>query len=277
MTSPASRSLLGYVLLVVTAIGWAGAWLTARIAAHDAPPLTVTWGRFVVAGIALFPAWIVLERGRRPRLDRRDWTTLAAMSLTGIAGYTVLFLMGVARAPASDGAIITPGLAGLFAMTIAFLSGGARPHRRQLAGAALALTGTCLVGWSAARAASGDSQRISGDLLFVVSAALWGSYTVLGKRISGRVPAVTGILLASAIGVAVLTPIVLAADGVPDPAAWSRAAIGNVVYLGLVPLFGVVGATLFLGERLTPLHALGGALVVAGIVVASHITLPSRK
>jgi drug/metabolite transporter (DMT)-like permease len=310
MTSAASRSFLGYVLLVVTAIGWAGAWLTARAAAHDAPPLTVTWGRFVVAGIALVPPWLVLERGRRPRLDLRDWTTLAGMSLTGIAGYTVLFMMGVARAPASDGAIITPGLAGLFAMVIAFVFGGARPGRRQLAGAALALAGTCLVGWSAARGAHGDSQRISGDLLFVASAALWGGYTVLGKRISGRVPAVTGIFLASALGVAVLTPVVLAADGVPDPTAWSRAAIGNVLYLGLgatavsfvtyylavelvgigraapslglVPLFGVVGAALLLGERLTPLHAAGGLLVIAGIVVAargrsSQMRLPSRK
>ena len=57
-----SRTLFGYVLLVVTAVGWAGAWLTARVAAHDAPPLTVTWSRFVVAALALIPAWLVFEQ-----------------------------------------------------------------------------------------------------------------------------------------------------------------------------------------------------------------------
>ena len=32
----------GYLLMVITAVFWAGAWLTARVAAHDAPPMTVT-------------------------------------------------------------------------------------------------------------------------------------------------------------------------------------------------------------------------------------------
>jgi len=302
MTSPAARTATGYALLVVTALGWAGAWLTARVAAHDVPPLTVTWARFLVAGLALIPAWIALDRGHLPRLERRVGTTLVGMGLTGIAGYTILFMMGVARAPASDGAIITPGLAGLFAVLLSFLFTGARPEPRQLAGAGIALVGTGCVGWSAARVAGADSERIVGDLLFVASAALWGAYTVLGKSISGRVPAVTGILLASAIGVVVLTPIVLSVDGVPAPGAWSRAAIVNVLYLGLgatgiafvtyylavervgigrtapslglVPLFAVIGAALLLDERLTPLHALGGLLVIAGIVVPAR---PARR
>lgn len=40
--------------------------------------------------------------------------------------------------------------------------------------------------------------------------------------------------------------------------------------LGLVPLFAVVGAALILGEELTVLHALGGALVIVGIVVPAR-------
>lgn len=302
MASATSRTVTGYLLLLVTALAWAGAWLTARVAAHDAPPFTVTWGRFVVAAVALVPAWLALARGGLPRLDGRDWATLFGMGLTGIAGYTVLFMMGVARAPASDGAIITPGLAGLFAMVLAFLVRGERPARRQLAGALIALVGTCLVGWSAAQETGVDSQRVAGDLLYVAGAAVWGAYTVLGTRISARVPAVTGILLASVLGVAVLTPVVLAVDGAPDPAAWSRAAVFNVVYLGLgatavafvtyylaverigigrtapslglVPLFAVVGAAAILGEQLTPLHALGGLLVIAGIAVPARAGWP---
>jgi drug/metabolite transporter (DMT)-like permease len=33
-----------------------------------------------------------------------------------------------------------------------------------------------------------------------------------------------------------------------------------------VPFFGVLGAALLLGEKLGPLHAIGGALVIAGIM-----------
>jgi drug/metabolite transporter (DMT)-like permease len=47
------RALLGHVLMIVTALSWAGAWITARLAAHDAPPLTVTVGRYAVASAVL--------------------------------------------------------------------------------------------------------------------------------------------------------------------------------------------------------------------------------
>lgn len=289
------RALSGYLLLVVTALGWAGAWLTAKVAAHDAPPLTVTVGRFLVAALALLPAWWVLDRRKHFRPTRREWLLLLGMSLSGIIAYTVLFLVGVALAPASDGAVITPGLAGLFAMLVAFGATRVRPGGRALLGALLSLIGVALVGLSAVKEAGTGSTRLTGDLVFVASAATWGVYTVLGKRLSDRVPAVTGILLASALGVALLTPVALAVDGVPDLANWSRAAVVNVLYLGLVataiafvtfylavrtigidrtapalglvPFFGVLGAAALLDERLTLLHGIGGALVIAGIVV----------
>jgi drug/metabolite transporter (DMT)-like permease len=281
--------------MVITTLGWAGAWLTARLAAHDAPPMTVTVGRFIVASAALLPAWFVLERGRGVRPGRREWMMLLGMSVTGIAGCTVLFLVGVAKAPASDGAILTPGLAGSFAMLVAFLSTGARPDSRALGSAILTVAGSALVGWAAARASGFDAERITGDLIFVASAAGWGVYTVLGRHLADRLPAITGVLLASLIGVILLAPIALIHDGLPDLASWSRAAVLNVVYLGLgatavsfvtfylavkvvgiaraaptfglVPLFGVLGAAALLGERITPLHVVGGLLVVGGIVI----------
>ncbi len=284
----------GYVLLVVTAVTWAGAWLTARVAAPDLPPLTVTWGRFVVAALALWPVRAWLERGRRPTLTRGDFLVLLGMSLTGIIGYNVVFMSGVRLAPAGDGAVITPGLVGPLAMVLSGIAYRERPSRRELTAALLAGIGVVLTGWGAIRAASGDSDRILGDLYFVAGAALWAAYTVLGRRLAGHVPAVSGVLLPSALGVVLLTPVVLLVDGAPKPWEWSPAALGNVVYLGLlatatgfvtyylsvrilgvnrsmpglglVPFFGVLGAAVLLGERIGPLHVLGGALVIAGIM-----------
>lgn len=298
MTEPRSRLGLGYILLFVTAVGWAGAWITARLAAHELPPLTVAWGRFVVASAALVPAWLVLEQGRRPELGPGDRWTLFAMSATGIVAYTVVFMMGVARAPASDGAVLTPGLAGVFAMTFAALIARRAPPARSILAAALATCGCALVGLAAWSRTGAGERRLEGDLFYVVGAALWALYTVLGKRLSARVSAVSAVLLASVVGVALLTPFVIARDGIPDPRVWTSTAWLNVTYLGLgatavafvtyflavrfvgvdragpalglVPILGVLGATVFLGERLVPLHAVGGALVVAGIVLPTR-------
>jgi drug/metabolite transporter (DMT)-like permease len=281
--------------MVITAVFWAGAWLTARVAAHDAPPMTVTVGRFAVASLLLLPVWWRLGRGRTVRLRGADWIVLLGMTVSGIMVYTVVFLLGVQHAPASDGAVITPGLVGPFTILLVWPLMGDRPRPRVIAGTLLSLAGVVLVGWSAVRHAGVDSARVTGDLHFVAGAFLWAIYTALGRKLADRVPAVTGILLCTAIGAALMAPVAFLHDGAPDLRTWSAAAWVNVIYLGsfgtavafttyylavrivgvgrampalgLVPFFGVLGAALLLGEHLTPLHAVGGALVIAGILV----------
>ena len=291
----ARQALIGYLLMLVTGIGWAGAWITAKIAAHDAPPATVTVGRFVVAALALLPVWFALER-TRPRPQGQQWGLLAVMGLLGAATYTVLFLYGVRLAPSSDGAVLTPGFAGVFAMGITALQARKLPAAQAMAGAGLALAGCLLVGWNAMRAAEAGSTRPWGDLLFVLAALVWAVYTVIGKRASGGgVGPVTSILAVSVVGAVALAPLALLLDGPPQLSSWGRDAWVNVLYLGLgatavafvtyyaaiqiigvdraapamglVPLFGVLGAAFILDEPLTLLHALGGALVVAGIAL----------
>jgi drug/metabolite transporter (DMT)-like permease len=160
------------------------------------------------------------------------------------------------------------------------------------------------VGWSALATAGLGSERVAGDALFVAAAAVWGVYTVLGRRASERIPAITGVLLASVLGVALFAPVVVALQGPGVFLGWTRLAWANVLYLGLVatavsfvtfylgvqragiaragpfislvPVFAVVEAAWLLGEELTPLHALGGALVVAGIGLPSLLARRRR-
>jgi drug/metabolite transporter (DMT)-like permease len=208
----------------------------------------------------------------------------------------VLFLVGVSLAPASDGAVITPGLAGPFSILVGWAFLRERPTPRVAIGALTSLAGVALVGSSSLfHSAAADSERVLGDAIFATSSLTWAIYTVLGRRLAATVPAVTGILLCSLLGCALLAPIAWAKDGAPDLAHWSGAAWLNVLYLGsfgtaiafvtyylavrigglgrtmpalgLVPLFGVIGAAVLLGEQLTPLHAAGGALVITGIFI----------
>jgi drug/metabolite transporter (DMT)-like permease len=285
----------GYALLFATALSWSGAWIIARAAAHEASPAAITVGRFAVAALALVPVWLVLERGRRFRPTRGDAALLLGMALTGIVGYTLLFLTGIALAPASDGAVITPALAGVFAMLIAWPALRQRPTAQQSMGAALALAGVLLVGWSAFAREGLGSERVTGDLIFVASAGLWGVYAVLGRRAADRIPPVTGILLASAFGAAVLAPVAVLVQGPSILVGWSALAWANVLFLGLVstafgfvtfylgvqrvgvaraapfyglvPVFAVLEAAWLLNEQLTALHAIGGAVVFLGIAL----------
>jgi drug/metabolite transporter (DMT)-like permease len=285
----------GYVALVFAGLGWAGAWLTARVAAHDIPRLTTTVGRFAVASVCLFPVWIVLEPKKTLRIPREIIWTLVGFVATGIVAYNLMFLSGVSLAPASDGAVITPGLGGIFAMLIAWLFQGKRPEKEAVVGAVLVAAGVLLVGFSAIRQAGVNSGRLAGDLFFFGSAMVWGVYTVCGRRLSAHLSGVSSIFYGSVIGTLVLIPIALVMDGVPHFAAWPTTGWLNVIYLGsaatalsfvtyyvavkrlgvshaapglgLIPMFAVVGAALLLGEHITPLKIAGGALTILGIAL----------
>jgi drug/metabolite transporter (DMT)-like permease len=168
---------------------------------------------------------------------------------------------------------------------------GERLRLRQGAGFLVSLAGTALV-ILVSHGAWGTISR--GDLLVLGAPVTWAIFTVVGRRVmTGLSPmAATAwsclagtLLLAPAAGIeawlgapagslslagwAALLQLVLMGtvagfvwwyEGVLALGA-SRAA----VYVNLVPVFGVLLSAAILGERLAPLQAVGGVMVLAGV------------
>jgi drug/metabolite transporter (DMT)-like permease len=224
----------------------------------------------------------------RPRVA--DLPLVAALGATAVAGYNLLFLYGLELAPATDGAIIVPGLAPVLTAAIAWPLLGERIGARGALGFALALAGLVLV---VDPAGGVDAKRLAGALLFVLGAACWGAYSILGKTATARFDPVTATLYGTAGGTLMLLPFSFAGGGWGELAAASPETWASVVYLGvfgtvlafvgfyegvqrigpsraasfalLVPVFGVLGAVLLLGEPLGALTVVGGAVVLAGL------------
>lgn len=284
-------SWIAVLLLVLTGASWGGAWVTARAAAHDAPALWMAVGRFATAMLALLPIAALLRRPIRFDHDKRTWWHLAGMALTGAIGYNLFFLVGIEKAPASDGAVITPGLSGFCGALFVWLLDGQRPRRNAIQGGLMALAGAGLIG-AGAWQGGGGTERLFGIGLFVLASITWGVYTALGRRMSGHVSAVEGVFWTVALATLFWTPVAWLTSGAPQ-ADWAPGAYWNMLYLGLiatsvgfvtwylavkqlgadragpglglVPVFGVVLAVVFLGEQLLWTHLAGGAVVVAGI------------
>ncbi len=287
---------IGIALIVATTASWGGAWVTARAAAHDAPATWMAAGRFLIAALALLPVAWLLRRPVSLRHDRRTWWHLAGMALTGAIGYNLFFLWGIERAPASDGAVITPGLSGFMGALWVWAIDGLRPRRNAILGGLLAMAGAALIG-AGAWTAAGGPDRIVGILLFVGSSVVWGAYTAIGRRVSGTVSAAEGVFWATALAFAAWAPLAWWLDGSPQ-ADWAAGAYWNMAYLGvigtavgfvtwylavarlgadragpglgLVPFFGVTFAVVFLDEALRWTHWVGGAVVVLGIVLSNR-------
>ncbi|MBI3975343.1 MAG: DMT family transporter [Armatimonadetes bacterium] len=114
-----AQTRTAYVLLTFSVIFFGGTWVAAKLAVNAIPPLTLATTRFALAS-ALLWAWAQAKGSATRRLGLADLPLILAMGSTAVAAYNVLFLYGLKLAPASDGAIIVPGLAPILTAALAW-------------------------------------------------------------------------------------------------------------------------------------------------------------
>jgi drug/metabolite transporter (DMT)-like permease len=107
-----------YLMLAAMAICFGGTWVPAAVAVESVPVFTIAAVRFGVASVLLY-LWARLANRPLSPIEPRDWPMIIGLAVTAVAGYNWLFLTGLTLAPASDGAIIVPGLAPVFTLIIA--------------------------------------------------------------------------------------------------------------------------------------------------------------
>jgi drug/metabolite transporter (DMT)-like permease len=277
-----------YVFLFAMAVCFGGTWPAGKLAVEELEPFTVAASRFVLASV-LLGVWAA-RRGslRFPALS--DLPIVLAMGATAVAGYNVLFLYGLELAPATDGAIIVPGFAPVFAVLVGWVALGERSSRRAILGLVVALSGLVAV---VDPSGTIDSDRVAGAAIFMAGALCWGIYSHIGKPATARFGAVTATFYATAAGALMLIPFSLAERGWRDLSdtgadAWLPiaylAVFGTVLafvffYEGirrigpspaasfalLIPIFGVLSSVVILGEELGPNTVVGAVAVIAGL------------
>ncbi|HJP71009.1 MAG TPA: DMT family transporter [Candidatus Limnocylindria bacterium] len=283
-----------YLMLTGMALCFGGTWVAGAVAVDAAPPFTIAAIRFGVASLLLY-AWARLTNRPLSRIQRADWGIIAGLGLTAIAGYNWLFLTGLTLAPASDGAIIVPGLAPVFTAVIAGAVLHERLGVRGFIGLAVAAFGLFLV----VNPTGGTTDhRLLGDLLFIAGAALWGVYSVIARVASRRFNAVSATLYGTAFGTVVLIPAAILEGGEASIATAPAGALLSIAYLTvfgtvlafvflnmgvarigaarasafalLVPIIGVLTSVALLDEKLGPLTLVGGIVVLIGLWLIEH-------
>jgi len=289
-----SNDRAAYAMLTGMAVCFGGTWVAGAVAVDAAPPFAIAVVRFGIASILLF-AWAKLARRPLTPLQPRDLPLVFGLGVTAIAGYNWLFLTGLTLAPASDGAIIVPGLAPVLATILAGVILGERLGVQGLIGFVVAIVGLVLVVQPGGET---TDRRLLGDFLFVAGAAFWAVYAVLARIASRRFSPVSTTLYGTAIGTAILIPLAVFEGGLGAlPAAPPNALIG-IAYLALfgtvaafvlfnlgvarigvsraapfallVPIIGVLSSVALLGEELGPLTVVGGAVVLIGLWLVEH-------
>lgn len=273
---------------------WGATPILTRLALDDLEPLVVASLRTVVAGLVAIPLLTAMRQQLPARPRSRILLGISAGA--GFVVFPVVYTIGQQRTSALHGVMILAALP-IFTGLYAALVARRVPPRRWLVGCAVALTGEVVL--IAGRNASANDATLGGDLLVLAAALCVSAGYVAGamlppRGLSSLATTLWGVLL----GTVVLLPLsvgLLARDGVPHAGAtaWGAVLFLAVVtsilgYLGwywaldrggisriatmqfLQPVSGVVLAAVVLSEKVNPPIAVGGALVVMGIVIAQR-------
>jgi drug/metabolite transporter (DMT)-like permease len=289
---------IAYLLLTLSSLAFGGTWVAGKVAVGSIAPMLIATARFAIASVLLW-GWARSAPGTARRVTTSDLPLLLALGLTAPVGGTVLFVYGLRVAPASDGAIITPGIGPILTAAAAAFVQKERVGPRGAAGFVVALAGLGLVMQPGGQV---DPERLTGDLFFLASAACWAAYALMGKVATARFTPIGATLYATVTATALLVPFAVAEGGWASLVTAPRAALGGLLYLGavgtalsfafvyeginrigvtraaafvhLIPIFGVCLSALILGERVTWLTAGGGTLVLLGLWLVQRGTGP---
>src|SRR3954470_956061 len=288
---PVPKGALGAAAAILYVFLWASAFVPSRVLARGAPPLTILWIRFFIAGAVL------LVGGRLagvpfPR-DRATWLRLLALGIGGNALYLGMNYVALQHLSAGMASIIASTNPLLLALVAPALLGEPLTARK-LAGLLLGFAGVVLAMWIRAGT---QTARLSDVLLSVGGVLSFIASNVIYKRMRARphVVALNGAQLF--LAGAALLPVALLREGAPHivwtaPLVWSLAYLVLTLSVGasmlwfwilhhgeasrvsayffLTPVFGLLLAALLLGEQLVPLDAVGLAVIAAGLSLVAR-------
>ena len=277
----AHRWLAAAALVLVTLV-WGTTFVVVKVAVETADPLTFVALRFGIGALALG----LLYPRRTAAAGAATYRAGAVLGLALFAGY-LLQTFGLRLTTPARAGFIT-GLSVVLVPLIAAVLLRERPTRVAWAG-----VGLSTVGMAVLTAPLGvDDGSLLGDALVLACALAFALHIVGVGVFAGRHDAAAiAALQVAAVGVLAGIAALVGGSPAPPAAAWPALLYMGVVATALVfllqnwaqihtppihtalifalePVFAALFSALLYGEALTWRAALGGALIVAGMLAA---------
>jgi drug/metabolite transporter (DMT)-like permease len=218
MHQVSGRRTLGFLLALATTSLWGVLPIAQKVLLAQMDPATITWYRFLLAGLCL-GGWLALRRGLPDwRLVRGHSAGLMAIAVLGLLGNYLFYAQGLDY--------ITPGTSQVvIQLAPAFLAIGSmvlfreRFSRGQWLGYLALLLGLALFfNRRLAELFSQTGQYTLGVLLILVSGMSWAAYALAQKQLLKHFPSAAIMLVIYLAGTLAFLPLaepgqLLALDG----------------------------------------------------------------
>jgi drug/metabolite transporter (DMT)-like permease len=237
-------------------------------------------------------------RPERRHIQRRDWGRLGALGLLGVGVYHLSLNYGEHFISANVASLIIASMPVMVVIGSRLVLGEPLT-RTKWAGIGLALSGVVVLVALGSPDAEFSVTSIGGAAVTLLAPIAWASYTILSKPLVPRYGALRLTTWAMGVGTLLIAPVTLAGT-ISDldrltPSDWGWLAflafgcstfayavwfyaLGVLeasqvaVWVYLVPLVALVWAALVLSEPVTAFIAIGGAMVLGGVVLTERLT-----
>ena len=277
--------------LGIVYVAWGSTYVGIRVMDRTVPPLIGSAVRFIAAGVVMY-AFLALRRRALPRVGGRELASLALVSVLMLSAGNGLVTVGELHVPAGFAALLVASMP-LWLVVLRTVSGD-RPRAATLAGLGIGFIGVAVL---VLRGGHGQGVSTAHALVVVGAALSWAT----GSLLSSRLPLPDDLAAGTAIEM-VIGGLALAAIGPLAGEHWG-AAFANasvdswlaIVYLATAgsivaftayvwllrnapiskistyayvnPAVAVVLSALILGEAVTGLMVLGGAIILLAVAV----------
>ena len=287
-----SPSLRATLLLGLVMVFWAGNSIVGRATAGEIPPLTLAFVRWTGALALLAPFAIRKVRADLPAL-RAHWKPVLMLGMLGIGAFNALLYSGLQYTTATNALLLQAAVPALV-LVLDRVLWGTRSGAWQVTGTVLSTLGVIMIVFRADPARLLALHLGTGDALVLASVVVWALYTVY-LRLRPAVSPITFVAVTFAIGVVSMAPLAAWEHAEGLRIAWSTKTVLSLVYVSvfpslvsyfiynhaagelgaaragqaitMLPVFGAFLSAILLGEALHWYHALGIALICAGIAM----------
>ena len=287
---PDGRRVYALIAIFLTTFFWGISYSSTKLLLGSLTPAQIVFFRLVLAMMIL----VLVFFGSRQKLARgKDLLKMIGGGFTGIFLYFLFETTGLRFTNAGTAALII-SIIPVLNMIAGFLIFRERYSLRRWSGVFLSFVGVYLIIGAGTDGAL-SLANLQGNFLVFLAACSWVVFTRINEPLSHRYNSVTINFHQSLTGMILLGLLVLP-RGV-DPALFSSMVIFNLAFLGifcsaaafflylyalkalgsatvttflnLIPVFGVLGGVIILGETMASGKIFGALTVFAGIIMVT--------
>ena len=293
-----SRTAVHLAFTVIYLV-WGFTYAVNRIMALALPPLLAAGTRFMLSGTLL----TVIARARGVALParRRDWYSIGATAILGVALANGLSILALRRIASNHAALINASSAFWIAWVGMYGRRAAPVSARTWSGLGIGFAGVAVL---VSAHGFGESAHVGWQLSLLAATLCWALATFVMRESQSECDPLAFTACYLLLGGALLAACGLA-SGDAGRWTWSPSGIAAIVFLAIFsstlgfvaytyllvhetpsrigtyayvnPLVAVVAGRLLLGEGLDALQLAGSAVIFAGVVLVRNLPLLPRR